>query len=400
MLRLRAIMASGAAAAALVVSSGAVSAHGTTGADSPASGGSYEARMVRALGDSLGISDASAARRLDSQARQQSVLETLRSSGVDPRGAFFDDDGRLTVNVTDASTAREVEAAGLEARTARHTVGELDAVKAALDEAATRELPTGVQGWGVDPVTNKVVVQVRDAATAADREFLDKAASYGSAVAVRDSDGKAVSMAGTVYPGSRMDYGNHYCSVGYGARDASGRQVLVTAGHCVENLPDLYYDGSHFAKGTTTRFHHGRNSVDMGLASVDAGWTVAPRVGTWNNGGDIAVEGSRRAPVGSDVCKSGATSGWTCGSIKAYDYSVTYTDPGQPATLVTNLGLSNACDLGGDSGGPWISGNQGQGMTSGGQTDNRCNGVYGQGTSYFQPLDDTLRYYGLSLNTA
>ncbi|WP_405693472.1 S1 family peptidase [Streptomyces coelicoflavus] len=381
MLRLRAIMASGAAAAALVVSSGAVSAHGTTGADSPASGGSYEARMVRALGDSLGISDASAARRLDSQARQQSVLGTLRSSGVDPRGAFFDDDGRLTVNVTDASTAREVEAAGLEARTARHTVGELDAVKAALDEAATRELPTGVQGWGVDPVTNKVVVQVRDAATAADREFLDKAASYGSAVAVRDSDGKAVSMAGTVYPGSRMDYGNHYCSVGYGARDASGRQVLVTAGHCVENLPDLYYDGSHFAKGTTTRFHHGRNSVDMGLASVDAGWTVAPRVGTWNNGGDIAVEGSRRAPVGSD-------------------YSVTYTDPGQPATLVTNLGLSNACDLGGDSGGPWISGNQGQGMTSGGQTDNRCNGVYGQGTSYFQPLDDTLRYYGLSLNTA
>ncbi|MFD8452414.1 MULTISPECIES: S1 family peptidase [Streptomyces] len=399
MLRLRAIMASGAAAAALVVSSGAVSAHGATGADSPASGGSYQAQMVRALGDSLGISDASAARRLDSQARQQSVLGTLGSAGVDPRGAFFDD-GRLTVNVTDASTAREVEAAGLEARIARHSADELDAVKAALDKAAQRELPTGVQGWGVDPVTNKVVVQVRDTATAADREFLDKAASYGSAVAVQDSDGKAVSMAGTVYPGSRMDYGNHYCSVGYGARDSSGRQVLVTAGHCVENLPDLYYDGSHFAKGTTTRFHHGRNSIDMGLASVDSGKTIAPQVGTWNNGGNIAVEGSRRAPVGSDVCKSGATSGWTCGSIKGYDYSVTYTDPGQPATLVTNLGLSNTCDLGGDSGGPWISGNQGQGMTSGGQTDNRCNGVYGQGTSYFQPLDDALRYYGLSLNTA
>ncbi|MGW5086942.1 S1 family peptidase [Streptomyces coelicoflavus] len=399
MLRLRAIMASGAAAAALVVSSGAVSAHGATGADSPAPGGSYQAQMVRALGDSLGISDASAARRLDSQARQQSVLGTLGSAGVDPRGAFFDD-GRLTVNVTDASTAREVEAAGLEARIARHSADELDAVKAALDKAAQRELPTGVQGWGVDPVTNKVVVQVRDTATAADREFLDKAASYGSAVAVQDSDGKAVSMAGTVYPGSRMDYGNHYCSVGYGARDSSGRQVLVTAGHCVENLPDLYYDGSHFAKGTTTRFHHGRNSIDMGLASVDSGKTIAPQVGTWNNGGNIAVEGSRRAPVGSDVCKSGATSGWTCGSIKGYDYSVTYTDPGQPATLVTNLGLSNTCDLGGDSGGPWISGNQGQGMTSGGQTDNRCNGVYGQGTSYFQPLDDALRYYGLSLNTA
>ncbi|MFA3878036.1 S1 family peptidase [Streptomyces sp. MMCC 100] len=400
MLRLRAIMASGAAAAALVVSSGAVSAHGTTGADSPTPGGTYQRQMVRALADSLGVSDATAARRLDSQARQQSVLGTLRSSGVDPRGAFFDRDGRLTVNVTESSAARQVEAAGLEARMAQHTAGELDAVKAALDKAAKQDLPTGVQGWGVDPVTNQVVVQVRDRSTAADKAFLSKAASYGSAVAVRSSDGKAVSTAGTIYPGSRMDYGNHYCSVGFGARDSSGRQVLVTAGHCVENLPDLYYDGSHFAKGTTSRFQHGRNSIDMGLASVDAGTTIAPQVGTWNNGGNVAVEGSRRAPVGSDVCKSGATSGWTCGSIKAYDYSVTYTDPGQPATLVTNLGLSDVCDLGGDSGGPWISGNQGQGMTSGGQTDNRCNGVYGQGTSYFQPLDDALRYYGLSLNTA
>ncbi|MYS69329.1 trypsin-like serine protease [Streptomyces sp. SID5926] len=400
MLRIRAFLASGAATAALALSAGAVSANSATAADSPASEGRYQQQMVHALADSLGVSYATAVRRLESQARQQSLLGTLDSSGVDPRSAYFDTDGRLTVNVTDPGAARQIEAAGLQARMAQHTPDELDAVKAALDKEAKRDLPVGVQGWGVDPVTDKVVVQVRDRSTAADRAFLSKAASYGSAVAVRNSDGKAVSFAGSVYPGSRMDYGSHYCSVGFGARDSSGRQALVTAGHCVENLPDLYYDGSHFAKGTTTRFHHGRNSIDMGLASVDTGTTIAPQVGTWNNGGNIAVKGSRRAPVGSDVCKSGATSGWTCGSIKAYDYSVTYTDPGQPATLVTNLGLSNVCDLGGDSGGPWISGNQGQGMTSGGQTDNRCNGVYGQGTSYFQPLDDALRYYGLSLNTA
>ncbi|MEU3661893.1 S1 family peptidase [Streptomyces sp. NPDC032940] len=393
-------MASGVATAALVLAAGAVPAHGEPAAEPATPAGQYHQQMVHALAESLGVSDATAARRLDSQARQQTLLESLRSSDVDPRGAYFDGSGRLTVNVTDAGAARQVEAAGLKARTARHTTGELDAVKAALDATAKRELPPGVQGWGVDPVTNKVVVQVRDGSTAADRAFLAKAASYGSAVTVRNAEGNAVPMAGTIYPGSRMDYGNHYCSVGYGARDGSGRQVLVTAGHCVENLPDLYYDGTHFAKGTTGRFHHGRDSVDMGLASVDAGTAIATRVGTWNNGADIAVKGSRRAPVGSDVCKSGATSGWTCGSIKAYDYSVTYTDPGQPATLVTGLGLSDVCDLGGDSGGPWISGDQGQGVTSGGRTDNRCNGVYGQGTSYFQPLDDALRYYGLSLNTA
>ncbi|WP_225827586.1 S1 family peptidase [Streptomyces naphthomycinicus] len=400
MLRLRAILASGAATAALLISTGAVSAHGATATDSAATDGRYPKQMVHALAASLGISDTAAVRRLDSQARQQTALEGLRSAGVDTRGAFFDGEGRLTVNVTAADTARDVEAAGLTARLTRHSAAELDRVKAALDKYAEISTPAGVPGWGVDPVSDTVVVQVRDTSAAGTGPFLKKAGSYGSAVTVRRDAGRAVSTAGTVYPGSRMDYGNHYCSVGFGARDSSGRQVLVTAGHCVETLPDLYFNGSHFAKGTTTRFHHGQTSIDMGLASVDTGTAIATRVGTWNNGADIAVQGSRRAPVGSDVCKSGATSHWTCGSITSYDYSVTYTDPGQPATLVTGLGLSNVCDLGGDSGGAWVSGNQGQGMTSGGRTDNRCDGVYGQGTSYFQPLDDTLRYYGLSLNTA
>ncbi|MFI0232616.1 S1 family peptidase [Streptomyces sp. NPDC017086] len=356
--------------------------------------------MVHALAASLGISDSAAVRRLDSQARQQTALEGLRSPGVDARGAFFDGEGRLTVNVTAPDTARHVETAGLRARLVRHSAGELARVKTALDKYAEIHTPAGVRGWGVDPVSDTVVVHVRDTTAAGTKAFLKRAASHDSAVTVRHDAGRAVSTAGSIYPGSRMDYGNHYCSVGFGARTSSGQQVLVTAGHCVETLPDLYFNGTHFAKGTTTRFHHGQTSIDMGLASVDAGTTIATQVGTWNNGANIAVQGSQRAAVGSDVCKSGATSHWTCGSIKSYNYSVTYTDPGQPATLVTNLGLSDTCDLGGDSGGPWVSGNQGQGMTSGGQTDNQCNGVYGQGTSYFQPLDDTLRYYGLKLNTA
>ena len=393
-------MASGAATAALVLAGGVIPAHGAPTVDPSTPGGHYQQQMVQALADSLGISDAAAVRRLDSQAAQQKTLRKVRSSGVDPRGAFFDSKGKLTVNVADARAARHVEGAGLKARIARHTAGELDGIKHELDKAAGQRMPTGVQGWGVDPASNKVVIQVRDRSTAAGQAFLEKAASYGSAVTVQNTDSTAVTTAGTIYPGSRMDYGNHYCSVGFGARNSSGDQVLVTAGHCVENLPDLYYDGSHFAKGTSSRFEHGRDSVDMGLASVDSDTTIAAQIGTWNNGSNIAVKGSQRAAVGSDVCKSGATSYWTCGSIKSYNYSVTYSDPGQPDTLVTHLGLSNTCDLGGDSGGAWVSGNQGQGMTSGGRTDNSCNGVYGRGTSYFQPLDDALKYYGLRLNTA
>ncbi|WP_079193893.1 S1 family peptidase [Streptomyces sp. CB02923] len=379
------------------MSAGAVTAHGAPPADSATGPGHYQKQLVRALADSLGIDDTIAVRRLDSQAAQQ---KSLQSSGADTRGAFFDAKGKLTVNVTARQAAHDVEAAGLTARVVRHTADELDGIKAALDKAAARHLPAGVQGWGVEPASNQVVVRLSGDSAAADPAFLRQAASYGPAVALKSGHGEAATTAATVYPGSRMDYGNHYCSVGFGARDSAGRQVLVTAGHCVENLPDLTYDGTHFAKGITTRFQHGRNSIDMGLAAVDPGTAIAPRIGTWGNGGEVAVKGSRRAPVGSDICKSGATSRWTCGSIKSYNYSVTYSDEGQPDTLVSHLGLSTVCTLGGDSGGAWVSGNQGQGVTSGGLTANRCNGVYGEGTSYFQPLDDALNHYGLRLTTA
>ncbi|MFD7668154.1 alpha-lytic protease prodomain-containing protein [Streptomyces sp. NPDC059788] len=384
------------------MSAGVVSAHGAPSADSTAEG-RYQKQMVRALADSLGIDDTAAVRRLDSQAAQQKTLATLRSSQADSRGAFFDAKGKLTVNVTGMPAARAVEAAGLKARMVQRTADELDGIKAALDQAAARHIPAGVQGWGVEPASNQVVIRLRGDSEAADAAFLKQAASYGPAVTVRSGDGRAATNAATgatIYPGSRMDYGNHYCSVGFGARDSSGRQVLVTAGHCVENLPDLSYNGTHFAKGIKTRFKHGRNSIDMGLAAVDSGTTIAPQIGTWGNGGNVAVKGSRRAAVGSDICKSGATSRWTCGSVKSYNYSVTYSDEGQPDTLVSGLGLSTVCTLGGDSGGAWVSGDQAQGVTSGGLTANRCDGVHGRGTSYFQPLDDALNYYGLRLNTA
>ncbi len=38
-------------------------------------------------------------------------------------------------------------------------------------------------------------------------------------------------------------------------------------------------------------------------------------------------------------------------------------------------------------------------MTSG-SSDLSCDGSFGSGASWMQPLDDLLRYYGLTLNTA
>jgi streptogrisin C len=89
------------------------------------------------------------------------------------------------------------------------------------------------------------------------------------------------------------------------------------------------------------------------------------------------------------VCRSGRTTGWRCGTILGRNETVNY-----PQGAVSGLTRSNACAEGGDSGGSWISGNQAQGVTSGG-SGNCSSG----GTTWFQPVNEILGVYGLTLVT-
>ncbi|MFF9312528.1 S1 family peptidase [Streptomyces sp. NPDC014748] len=364
----------------------------------------YQPAMVAALARSLGASEDAAVARLDQQAAQQSELADLSRSGTATDGAYFTADGKLTVNVSSAAAAARAREHGLAARVPQHGERALDRIKAALDAQALRAAPDGVASWSVDLPSDTVTVHVTPGRTsAAAKSFLKTAAAQGSAVRVVN-DGQRLSPQTTVYPGSSMSWtnsqGSWVCSVGYGAHDSSGRQYLVSAGHCVADLTDLYYNNAHFAKGVHSRYALGRRSVDMGVAQVDSDDSVATQVGTWGNGANIAVKGSKRAPSGSSLCKSGQTTGWTCGAVKSYNVSVTYVDEhGGPDTVVTGLASSSVCTEGGDSGGAYISGNQAQGMTSGGPTGQQCSGANSSGSSYFQPLDDALSYYGLTLNT-
>ncbi|MEU6479849.1 S1 family peptidase [Streptomyces sp. NPDC047017] len=364
----------------------------------------YQPAMIAALAHSLGVSEDAAVARLDQQAAQQGELTELGRSGVATDGAYFTADGKLTVNVTSAAAATQVRQHGLTARVPRRGEHTLDRIKASLDTQALRDAPDGVTSWSVDLPSDTVTVHVDPARTsAAAKSFLKAAASHGSAVRVV-RDGRRLAPQSTVYPGSSMSWtnsqGSWVCSVGYGAHDSSGRQYLVSAGHCVADLTDLYFNNAHFAKGVHSRYALGRRSVDMGIAQVDTDDSIATQVGTWGQGSNVAVKGGKRAASGASLCKSGQTTGWTCGAVKSYNVSVTYTDEhGGPDTVVTGLASSSVCTEGGDSGGAYISGNQAQGMTSGGPTGQQCSGTNSRGSSYFQPLDDALSYYGLTLNT-
>ncbi|WP_336317598.1 alpha-lytic protease prodomain-containing protein [Streptomyces lavendofoliae] len=360
----------------------------------------YQPEMVRALAASLGVSVEAAVDRLDRQAAQQARLAELKKSGIAGDGAFFDASGTLTVNADDKAEATRIQKAGLTARIPARGQAALDRVKAELDAFAAKRVPSGVVAWSVDLASDKVSVRVNNDRGAAAKAFLAKAAKHGAAVQIVRGQEKLAPQA-AIYPGSKMTFNNttQWCSVGYGARDSSGRQYLVTAGHCVTNT--LRYDGAAFAQGYKSRYALGTRSVDMGLATVNSGHSIATAVGTYGNSNPVAVRGSSRAASGAAICKSGWTTKWTCGTIGSYNNTVTYIDEnGGPDTVISGLATSSVCTEGGDSGGAYISGNQAQGMTSGGPVGQRCTGgVHSRGSSYFQPLDDALRYYGLTLNT-
>ncbi|MFG3336555.1 S1 family peptidase [Streptomyces tendae] len=363
----------------------------------------YQPAMVAALADSLGVSEDAAVARLDHQDAQQDELAELDRSGVATDGAYFTADGKLTVNVSSATAATQVRRHGLAARVPQRGERALDRIKASLDAVALRKTPDGIASWSVDLPSDTVTIHVIPGRTsAAAQSFLKAAATHGKAVRVV-RDGQRLETQAKVYPGSRMTWtnsqGGWLCSVGYGARDSSGRQYLVSAGHCVADLTDLYFDNKHFAKGVHSRYALGTRSVDMGIAQVDSDDSIATQVGTWGSTSNIAVQGSNRAASGSALCKSGQTTHWTCGRVGSYNVTVTYKDGhGGPDTVVTGLASSSVCTQGGDSGGAYISGNQAQGMTSGGPIGQQCSGTNSRGSSYFQPLDDALSYYGLTLN--
>lgn len=65
-------------------------------------------------------------------------------------------------------------------------------------------------------------------------------------------------------------------------------------------------------------------------------------------------------PIGATVCKRGATTDRTCGTIQSKDYQPSLIPSPQPTYITTNM---NACD--GDSGGSVFVGEEAWGMVVG-----------------------------------
>jgi streptogrisin C len=349
----------------------------------PAAGEAASPAMLAALQRDLGLDAARARARIARDDKASRLDAVLRDRlGAAYAGAWLTADATaLTVAVADAGQADKVREAGATPVVVSRDARTLDAVKTTLDRHA-RPAASAVAGWYVDVATNSVVVLARD--TAAARTFVSAALSRAEVdrAAVRVvATSEAPRLLYDVRGGDAYYIGGSRCSVGLPVEGG-----FVTAGHC-GRTGAATTGFNRVAQGSFAGSSFPGN--DYAWVRTNGDWTPQPWVNNYS-GGNVIVIGGQESAVGAAICRSGSTTGWRCGTVQAKNQTVNYSQG-----TVTGLTRTNACAEPGDSGGAWLSGQQGQGVTSGG-SGNCTTG----GTTFFQPLGEILSAYGLTLKTS
>ena len=343
-------------------------------------------QLLAAMQRDLGLDGDQAAARLQRSRWASRVSATLSAqTGSDFGGSWLAADGTtLKVAVTDSDAAAAVRAAGAVPVLVKRSEQALTTAKEKLD--SVRADADGVTGWYVDVTTNKLVVVAQPGDTTAAKTLAREAGVATDAVSVVTSAAKPKPLASIDLHGADPYFisladGTARCSIGFAVQGG-----FVTAGHC-GSPGDQTLDQNQAPMGSVkASIFPGDN--DEGFVQVTNGDTLQPFVNDFN-GNLLPVAGSTEAPVGATVCRSGSTTGTHCGTIEAKNQTVVY-----PEGAVTGLTRTNACAEGGDSGGPWLVGDQAQGVTSGGSGDCTTGGE-----TFFQPVNEILAINNLTLLT-
>lgn len=344
---------------------------------------SLHPEILAAMKRDLGLDAEQAHVRVARELKATEVIEQLKTkSGF--AGAWLVD-GDLNVAVTDEALTSEVTAAGAKPVTVANDLSKLEQAKEALDKI---DLPqtlskeagqSGIASWYVDVTANKLVLEALSASTSQAADLAKKVGLVESEFEVRTVSSMPTTFV-TVRGGDAYYINNSArCSVGFSVTTG-----FVSAGHC----------GTSGARATTssgTSIGTFSGSVFPGSGdySYIRGTSGNTFSGTINNysGGTIAVSGSTASGVGASICRSGSTTGVHCGTVRSLGATVNYSQGS-----VTGLTQTNVCAEPGDSGGSFYSGSQAQGVTSGGSGD--CSSG---GTTFFQPVNEILSAYGLTL---
>ncbi|MGW9308662.1 S1 family peptidase [Saccharomonospora azurea] len=359
-------VAAGACALAFGALAPAMASAASTPAEVEGYSADVQAAAVSALVEERGIDEAEATALLGSQDAAVAALDAaLQQLGDRAAGGYLDASGKPVVNVVSDAAAEVsslVDGAGVATKLVEHSTAELEAARAALPTVVGTAVAT-------DPTTNQVVVTVADEANDAEVAELTAAAQrLGDTVRV---DHVAGGFDTAIYGGEAITGGGSRCSAGFNV-NSGGQNYIVDAGHCTGAVSQWNVGPSVGASFP---------GDDYGLIRNDTG--SAPGAVSLYNGSTQAISSAGNASVGQSICKSGSTTGLTCGTVQATNVTVNYAEGAVHQLVQTSASVNS-----GDSGGALFAGSTALGITSG----------MGGGSSFFQPVTEALSAYGVQLN--
>lgn len=135
------------------------------------------------------------------------------------------------------------------------------------------------------------------------------------------------------------------CTTGFTVVNSGGTRGVSTAGHCGNSQTlsgiALTFRGESYSGSYDVQWHNATGNTYPNTIKVSSSTR--------------AITGTRSRTsqtVGSQVCKQGKTTGYTCGTINTISYCAS-----GACTWVYVAGNGTNLSEGGDSGGPWFSGN-------------------------------------------
>ncbi|MGL4340362.1 MAG: cell wall-binding repeat-containing protein [Rhodoglobus sp.] len=285
--------------------------------------------LIASLSDDLGLSGEEYLAQSSAAVQAVAVVDSLENTGVQVLGSSLDET-TLTVNVLSAADVPLVEASG---------------AIAVVGKPEPFVMPDVALSFAANPVSD----------------------FYGGQGYYFDSGASAFR-----------------CTNGFnGFATSNGEPQFISAGHCVAGVQNyvraltMTYPDQPLSAATqgsilgtpvpgTVAFGGGRTGYDVGRISIgNNGVSPKPAVLNWGGGtgaplssSPVAVTTKSAAIVGSPICKSGSTTGWTCGEVLAVD------EPVNVGGVSVNSIVTTMCTRFGDSGGAAVVNSAAVGITS------------------------------------
>ncbi|MFK4106342.1 S1 family peptidase [Streptomyces sp. NPDC019531] len=245
--------------------------------------------------------------------------------------------------------------------------------------SAVESLGIAGTSWAVDERTGKLRVHADSTVTDADLARLRRATGRDAgAVSVERLDGRLRTL---LSGGDGIYTSGWRCSAGVNVQSGT-TYYFVTAGHCTDGA-STWYTSSAMTTPIGTTIATSFPGDDFGVVRYSN--PAVPHPGAI---GTVDVTGTATAYVGQSVCRRGATTGVHCGRVTALNATVNYGS----GDVIYGLIQTNICAEPGDSGGPLYAGDKVIGILSGGSGDCTAGG-----TTYYQPIQEVLNAYGLSV---